>query len=181
MIKLTATALIHSISPVIDIPSKNGGNPFQKRELVLDDSWEKDGQVHPNFVSIEFSGEAMIQLDNFYPGQRVTVEAYVNGREYNGRIFNSIRGRSVSAVQFQNYPQQSGYPQQFPQQTAFPQSIPQAAPMPGSAPAPQATPQQSYPQQSYPQHGYAPVPAAQPTQGYQQPQSPGVADLPWKS
>ncbi|MCM1075778.1 MAG: DUF3127 domain-containing protein, partial [Bacteroides sp.] len=172
MIKLTATALIHSISPVIQMSAN-----FSKRELILDDSWEKNGEVHPNFVLIEFSGDAMAQLDAFYPGQRVTVEAFVNGREWNNRIINSIRGRSVTPVQAPAYPQQTAaYPQQpaYPQAPGYPQAAPQPAPMPGySAPAPQS----SYPQQpSYPQ-APAPAPAPQPTQAYQRPQSPGVADL----
>ena len=81
MIKFTATALIHFISPVIDIPSRNGGQSFQKRELILDDSWTKDGNTYTNFVLIEFSGDKISQLDNFVPGQRVTVEAFINGRE----------------------------------------------------------------------------------------------------
>lgn len=174
MIKLTATALIHSISPVIQVSAN-----FSKRELILDDSWEKNGEVHPNFVSIEFSGDAMAQLDSFYPGQRVTVEAYVNGREWNNKIINSIRGRSVTPVQTQAYPQQptAAYPQQpaYPQAPAYPQQSPAPAPMPGYGQAPQPT----YPQQpSYPQ-APAPAPAPQPTQAYQRPQSPGVADLPF--
>ncbi|MBJ2189119.1 MAG: DUF3127 domain-containing protein [Muribaculaceae bacterium] len=126
MIKLTATSLIHSISQVIVVPSKTGGAPFQKQELVLNDSWERDGVQHPNFVVIEFSGDKMAQLANFYPGQRVTVEAYVNGREYNGRIFNTIKGQSVTLYQPQ---QQSAPPPQappsYPQQMAPPPSYPQ--------------------------------------------------------
>jgi len=168
MIKLTATALIHYISPVIQVSAN-----FSKRELILDDSWERNGEVHPNFVSIEFSNDAMAQLDSFYPGQRVTVEAYVNGREWNGRILNSIRGRSVMPAQAQAYPRQSAaYPQQpaYPQALAYPQQAPAPAPMPGYGQPPQPT---------YPQQGYAPAPAPQPAQAYQQPQSPGVADLPF--
>lgn len=137
MIKLTATANIHYISPVIEIPPKNsGGQGFAKRELVLDDSWTKDGIVHPNYILIEFSGDKIAQLDNFAPGMRVTVEAYVNGREYNGRFFNTVKGMSATLYQ----PQQSwdnfgqyapptapgGYPKQpqqpvYPQQPAYPQ------------------------------------------------------------
>ena len=54
MIKVKATAVIHYISPVIDIPSKNGSQPFQKRELVLNDSWERDGKQYPNLSSWSF-------------------------------------------------------------------------------------------------------------------------------
>ena len=160
MIKLTATAIVHYISPVIEIPSKTpGGQGFTKRELVLDDSWTKDGVTHPNFVTIEFSGDKMFQLDNFTQGQRVTVEAYVNGREHQGRYFNSIKGQSVTLYVAQQtgsnagqhvaaapggYPQQPAYPPQpaYPQQPAYP------------------------PQPQYAQHGgYAQQGAPMPTAG----------------
>lgn len=165
MIKLTATAIVHSVTPVTQVTPN-----FSKRELILDDSWEKDGEYHPSFVSIEFSNNAMSQLDTIYPGQRVTVEACINGREYNGRIYNTIRGRSVTPFQ-PTYSQQPSYPQQ-----GYPQQSQQAAPMPGYQQAPQPT---------YPQQGYAPATAPvqsaapQQTQPYPQPQTPGVADLPF--
>ena len=129
MIKLTATAPIYSISPVIDIPSKSGGNPFQKRELVLDDSWfDRDNQPHQSLVVIEATGEKMDLLNQFSPGMRVTVEALVSGREANGRVFNSIRllgiQQAAPAYQQPAYTNAAPYPQQ------------------GYAPYPQAQPQQ---------------------------------------
>ena len=170
MIKFTATSLIHSISPVVQVTER-----FQKRELILDDSWSRDGQDHPNFIVVEFSGDRMALLDNFAPGQRVNVEIVVNGRERDGRIFNSLRGLNVtpyqpaqyqqgaSAGQFQQFPQQQ-YPQQPNQQGGYP-----SAPMGYQQP-------QHYPQQ-------APRQYQQPHQ-YQQPQQPqqfgpGVNDLPF--
>lgn len=154
MIKLTATALIHYISPVQEIPSKNGGQPFYKQELVLDDSWTKDGKTNPNYVCIEFSGDKIQQLDAYMVGQTVTVEAFVSGREYQGRYFNSIRGLSVAPYQqpqtsqtapppgsytqwppayptAPGYPQQSSYPGGYPQQGGYAQA-PAPAPMPGT-------------------------------------------------
>lgn len=117
MIKLTATALINYISPTQEIPSKSGGTPFIKRELVLDDSYQKDGKTYTNYVPVEFSGDKCAILDQFAPGQRVTVEAYVNGREYNGRFYTSIRGQSVTlAGQPQQGYQPYGQPMQQPYQ-----------------------------------------------------------------
>lgn len=153
MIKVTATALIRYISPVIEIPSKTGGQSFLKRDLILDDSWSKDGTSHPNFVQIEFSGDKIAQLDNFIQGQQVTVEACVNGREYNGRFYTSLRGLSVSLYE----------PQQAPAYATAPTHPTQAAPaaQPASAPYPQ---QPQYPQATpaYPQA--APAYPSQPTQ-----------------
>lgn len=158
MIKLTATALIHYISPVIEIPPRTpGGQGFAKRELILDDSWEKDGKTYPNFVLIEFTGDKIALLDSFVPGQLVTVEAFINGREYQGRYYNTVKGMSIAPYQAQQtspatvgqrsarpapggYPQQpiytqvaGGYPQQpqYPQQGGYPQ-IPTPTPMPGT-------------------------------------------------
>ena len=155
MIKLAITggAIIYSISPLQEIPSKNGGAPFLKRELIIDDSWsDRDGAVHPNFVLVEFTGDKMSLLDNFLPGQRVNVDACVNGREYNGRMITFIKGLGItpyqeqpqqgyapqpaSAPRYGAYPQQPSYPQQgYPQQPSYPQpAAPQVAPFPGQNP-----------------------------------------------
>lgn len=177
MIKFTATAFIHGISPVIDIPSKTGGQPFQKRDLILNDPWtDRDNQQHDNFVLVEFSGDRMAQLDNFQPGQRVNVEISVNGREYNNRVFNSLRGMSVSPYQPQHYPSQMGQ-----------RPAPSPAPMPGgyaASPQPAPAPSPAYQQQtaqpqapSYQQPQY-PAPAQQPYAQY--PAAPGMADLPFR-
>lgn len=175
MIKLHATALVFSISPVIEVPTKSG-TPFQKRELVLDDTWQgRDGAPIPNYVMIEFSGDRMAILDSFAPGQRVTVEAVVNGREANGRYFNSIRGLSVVPYQpqpqaqpQQPYQQQpyGGQPQQPFGQGYTPQPPRQPAMMPEQYPTYNTAPNYVAPQQpAYPQSGY--------------PQQPGPADPPF--
>lgn len=148
MIKLTATAPIYSISPVIEIPSRNGGQNFYKRELVLDDTHIKDGNTYSNFVSIEFTGDKMPMLDAYAPGQRVTVEAFIKGNERQGRIFHSIRGLSIAPYQSQ----QDAYPQQT--QYAPPANYP-TYPQQGGYAAPAAYPPPAYPQQG----GYAPAPA----------------------
>lgn len=157
MIKLQITggAIIHSISPVQEIPSKTGGAPFRKRELIIDDSWtDREGVLHPNFVPVEFTGDKMELLNNFLPGQRVTVDACVNGREYNGRVFTSIKGLGITP--YQEQPQQ-GF-------------VRQAAPAPGFGVYPQ---QPSYPQQGYPQQ-----PAYPQQPSYPQPSAPQAASFP---
>lgn len=166
MIKLAISggATIYSISPVQEIPSKTGGNPFQKREVILDDSWtSRDGVLHPNFVAVEFTGDKMPMLDNFQPGQRVTIDACVNGREHNGRVFTSIRGLGI--YPYQEQPQQGYAPQPvYQQQAAYPQPQPAyrqpAYPQPA---APQPAQQLAYPQQASPQP--APYPSPTPSPG----------------
>ncbi len=176
MIKLQITggAIIYSISQVQETPSKNGGDPFRKRELIIDDSWaDRDGVVHPNYVLVEFTGDKMSLLDNFQPGQRVNVDACVNGREYNGRVFTSIKGLGITP--YQEQPQQ-GYSQQ-PQQGYAPQPAP--APGYGAYPQQPSYPQQgyaqqpSYPQQpAYPQQPVYPQQGGYPAGGYAQPSAP---------
>ena len=192
MIKLIATAPIQHITSVIEMQTRDG-RLFQKRDLILDDSWERDGQVHPNPILIEFAGEKMSLLDAFAPGQRVQVEAFVNGREANGRVFTTLRGNSIVLFQAQRplaaYPQQppAAYPQQpqYAQQPQYSQGTYGAQGAPtvqgGNYPqptaaypqqAPQQAPQAYYPQE--PQYPSAnPAPAA--------PRNPGTADLPFNS
>lgn len=157
MIKFTATAIVHYISPVLQVSDN-----FYKRELVLDDSWERDGKVYPNFVIIEFSGDRMEQLDRFMPGQRVSVDAYINGREYNGRIYNTIRGQVVTPYQ----PQQATYQPPAPAPMPGGQQMAQYQPQPqyqqGYAPQPQMAPQQAPAYAPQPQQAPAPQPMAQP-------------------
>lgn len=166
MIKINATAIVHYISPVIEIPPKAGGQPFHKRTLVLNDPYIREGVQYNNLVEIEFTGDKMDQLNSFAAGMYVAVEAFVTGREHNGRVFNTIRGMSVALHQ---------QPMQTAQMAQAPQA-PQAAP--AYAPAP--TSQQPYVQQAPgfqqpPQQGQPAYTPAPPQQGY----APGVADLPF--
>lgn len=189
MIKFTATnAQVHYVTPVIEVPSKTGGQGFFKRELIINDSWEKDGKQYPNFVSVEFSGEKMSQLEGIYPGQRVNIEGMLCGREYNNKIYNSVRGLSVTPYQpQQQYPgAPAPVPAGYPQQASYPQQPPyQSAPMPGGYP--QQPPVPGYPQQQYtsptapvPPRVQAPLPPTpHPQQAYGQQYSPGADDLPF--
>lgn len=178
MIKFSATnVLVHSVTPVIEIESRIGGQPFYKRELIIDDSWDKDGKHYSNFVSIEFTGYKLNQLDTIYPGLRVNVEGMLSGREYNNRIFNSVRGLSVTPYQAQ----QQYAPAPMPGGHAPQPQYQQAAPMPGGYPPQPAAPAYSQqPQQYAPSPAPATAPVAAPAQqSYSQPSSPGVNDLPF--
>lgn len=161
MIKFTATnALVYQVSPVMEIPSKTGGQPFYKREVIIDDTWTKDDHVYPNYVCIEFTGERMQLLDAIAPQSRVNVEGMITGREYNGKLFHSIRGLKIApytppqqAPQFINasqQPPQGHIPQGYqvsPQLMAHQPVQPQAqAPYPGN-PYPQPGGFSSQPQQ----------------------------------
>ena len=168
MIKISATGRLHFVSPVITVGEKG----FQKRELVLDDSYMKDGMTYPNFVSFDFTGERMAMLDQFQPGQLVTVEGFLKGnyitdKQGNQRVMHNLKGMSVA-------------PYQRPQQTA---------PQPPQNYGQPQQPRQNYggPQQSYQQPTQTYQPQAQyghmPPQNYGQPQNgnpaKGEGELPF--
>ena len=174
MVKFQATANVRFISAVIEVPSKNGGQPFQKRELILDDSWEKDGKRYDNFIVIEFSGEKMQLLDQFWQGQRVTVDCILCGREYNGKIFNTVRGQGITPEQQQH--QCSDYapiPGPYPQRQ-MPQGYPQQPPTP-------AYQRQNYAQSYVPPTAPVAAPPQQPGQAQYMPYgTPTADDLPFR-
>ena len=100
----TIKAKVHLVGELKTIPSKNGGEPFKKRELVLDASrfdpytGEKSGD---NFVVIEFSNKRCEELDKVSKGDLVSVSFVLQGREYTDqntgtvRYFTSIVGVSI--------------------------------------------------------------------------------------
>lgn len=98
----TISGKIHLITDVQEIKGKSG-NSFYKRQLVIDAKRYDPITGEPkydNYPSFEFSGDAMKQLDDFKPGDAVTVSYDINGREVkdekgNVRYFNSIRGYKV--------------------------------------------------------------------------------------
>ena len=141
-----------------------------RSELVIDDAWaDREGTLHPNYVLIEFSGDKMQLLDSFQPGQRVNIDACVNGREYNGRIFTTIKGFGIS-------PYQQPQPQQAYQQPQGYGAPTQQAAYPQQASSPQQQPYQQPAQQ--PAQQSAPFPGQYPSGGYDQ-QNPDVNGLPF--
>jgi len=75
-------------------------NDFRKRELILD--LDKGGKFE-NQVAITFVNDKCDLLDNFQPGQRVTVGFFMQGRSYlkpgkpesERRWFNELRGWEI--------------------------------------------------------------------------------------
>lgn len=134
MSKVTITAPIRQILPIQTIPSKSGGQPFVKREVILDESYDRDGKHYESLIPIEFIGDDAYLIDKYAPGMKVTVDAYLQGRPFTRRdntpgIILSLRGKSVTMPtapapfppQQPQYPQQQQYPpqgQQYPPQCA---------------------------------------------------------------
>lgn len=130
----TITGRVYSVGQTQAIPTKNGGQPFYKRELVLDatryDQYtgEKGFENYPMF---EFSGDKCKDLDGLQVGAVVTVSFDLQGSFFDAqdgtkKNFTRVRGykievksASVQAPMPQPQPQQapqSQYQQQYQQQ-----------------------------------------------------------------
>ena len=149
------TGRVFSIGQTQSIQTKNG-NPFTKREIVLDASkydmytGEKGFENYPMF---EFTGEKCKDLDGYQVGQVVTISFDLQGGFYDDKDgikknITKVRGYKIEArTSVQAQPQQ--------------QVQPQAAPQPQYQAAPQ--------QQAQSGIGYQP----------QTPPPPGMNDLPF--
>lgn len=69
-----------------EIPSKSDGNPFVKREFILDattyDPYTGERSQYENILPLEVSGDKCAELDNFRIGDVITVSFALQGREW---------------------------------------------------------------------------------------------------
>ena len=105
-----------------EIPSKNGGQPFLKRTLVLDCSRydQYTGQKFENYPQLEFASKNTAILDNFNVGDVVEVSFALQGRSYEKdgvqKYFTSIVGYKVEPYNTQHSQQPAPQaPQNAPQ------------------------------------------------------------------
>lgn len=118
-----------------EIPSKNGGQPFLKRTLVLDCSRydQYTGKKFENYPQLEFASKNTAILDNFNVGDVVEVSFALQGRSYEKdgvqKYFTSIVGYKVEPYNTQQSQQPAPQaPQNAPQaeqsnQTFTPPSV----------------------------------------------------------
>ena len=80
------TGRLVAIGQSQEIPSKNGGNPFVKREFILDatthDPYTGERSQYENILPLEVSGDKCAELDQFRIGDVVTVSFALQGREW---------------------------------------------------------------------------------------------------
>ena len=80
------TGRITEIGQIVQIPSKNGGSPFTKREFILDattyDPYTGERSEYENIIPLEFSGDKCAELDRFNQGDVVTVSFVLQGRSW---------------------------------------------------------------------------------------------------
>ena len=67
------TGRIIEIGQTVQIPSKNGGSSFTKREFILDattyDPYTGERSEYENVIPLEFSGDKCAELDRFNQGE----------------------------------------------------------------------------------------------------------------
>lgn len=80
------TGRIIEIGQTVQIPSKNGGSSFTKREFILDattyDPYTGERSEYENVIPLEFSGDKCAELDCFNQGDVVTVSFVLQGRSW---------------------------------------------------------------------------------------------------
>lgn len=142
---------VYSVGQTQQIASRNGGQPFLKREIVLD-ATRYDGLTgergYDNFPMFEFSGEKCAELDAFKQGDVVEVSFELQGSFYKDkdnveRNFTRVRAYKIEPYAVKGKP--TAQPQVQPQ--AQPQAQPQyqqRPPMPSDYPPP-PPPQQNLP------------------------------------
>lgn len=99
-----------------EIPSKNGGEPFKKRVVVLNCTHSDFGQVYENYPSFEFSGKYVDDPAGFAVGEIVTISFALQGTKYQKsandpvKYFNTISGYKIEKYQRGNQAQQQQAP-----------------------------------------------------------------------
>lgn len=109
---------VYRIGNTQSIQSKNGGQPFQKRELILD-ATRFDGLTGErgadNFPMFEFSGEKCSELDNYKVNDVVEVSFEVQGAFYKDKDdveknFTRVRGYKIEHYQWKRQAPKSTQP-----------------------------------------------------------------------
>ena len=102
-----------------EIPSKNGGEPFKKRVVVLNCTHSDFGQVYENYPSFEFSGKHVDDPAGFAVGEIVTISFALQGTKYQKsandpvKYFNTISGYKIEKYQRGGQTQQQAPPPQL--------------------------------------------------------------------
>lgn len=123
-----------AIGQTIQIPSKTGGQPFLKREFLLDattyDPYTGERSQYENILPLEVSGDKCAELDNFRIGDVITVSFALQGREWTNQDGQLKRMVSVRCYKLEARPsrqqQEAVQPVQQPTpQPAYQQFPPQ--------------------------------------------------------
>lgn len=116
-----------------EIPSKSGGNPFVKREFLLDatthDPYTGERSQYENIPPLEVSGDKCAELDQFRVGDVITVSFALQGREWTNQD-----GQVKRMVSIRCYKLEARRPAHQPAQATVQQPAYQPAPEPQNFP-----------------------------------------------
>lgn len=119
---------VFSIGATQVINSKNGGQPFSKREIILD-ATRFDGLTgergYENYPMFEFSGDKCSELDVFKNGDIVEVSFELQGSFYKDkdnveRNFTRVRAYKIEHYAVKQKQMQQPQPQQPPMTSDYP-------------------------------------------------------------
>ena len=119
---------VFSIGATQVINSKNGGQPFSKREIILD-ATRFDGLTgergYENYPMFEFSGDKCSELDVFKNGDIVEVSFELQGSFYKDkdnveRNFTRVRAYKIEPYAVKQKQMQQPQPQQPPMPSDYP-------------------------------------------------------------
>ena len=119
------TGRIIEIGQTVQIPSKNGGSPFTKREFILDattyDPYTGERSEYENIIPLEFSGDKCAELDRFNQGDVVTISFVLQGRSWTNLDGEFKRMASIRCYKIEVRGGVSQPPQNAPVQQPAPQ------------------------------------------------------------
>lgn len=73
--------------------TKTWDSGFSKREFIVTEQGE-----YPNPLKIEAVKDSISKLDGFNVGDKVSVDVFVNGNEYNGNHYVNLRLAKIEAA-----------------------------------------------------------------------------------
>ena len=94
--KVTITGTLHEVQPVETFASG-----FTKQLVIIATESKYD-----NLIPIELVKDKVGSFDGIQPGSTISVNAYLGGREYNGRYYISLRLAELNDVQRNVHDQQ---------------------------------------------------------------------------
>lgn len=118
-------------------PTEQKSEKFQVRTFVLEISeTTSTGQVYTNYAQFQLVNNNCSILDNFRPGQQVTVSFDVRGQFWQDKCITNLNAWKIEAVQQQQAAQQPAAQAPPPTQQQWGQQQPPSAPQwtPPSAP-----------------------------------------------
>jgi hypothetical protein len=96
--KVTITGTLHEVQPAETFASGS-----TKQTVII---CPNAGSDYPDYLPVEMWKDKIGSFDGIQPGSTVSVNAYLGGREYNGRYYISLKFAELNDVQREMHNQQ---------------------------------------------------------------------------